>query len=430
MTEALKTAARDGDIKALEALMNRSFGPKNITVRVTNSASNLKILLRSSEPPDKGLANLVKRGLRELQPKGLTKVFLTAEVIRQGTVWSEQWQLDSTKRAQPTAPLTASSPAPTESIQPAQEKNKWYQQAWLIILLLVFVPFIGIPLVWVSPWSKRNKWTASAISGIWLCFLLFPNQEQASQPAAEEPETESVVAASESDSEPKPALEEEPEVVDTSFSDAVNKATAAATAAQSAGTSEAWNNTADLWTEAIALMKAVPASNENYQTAQQKVSEYQNNLQYALERGSALEPTLGVSKAEIKGIFSKPEVGFTFENSPLTDGTPRLLGQSPNGLAMMELYGSGDKLTEATLMTFVDNTVSSQNITLIALYNVAFLEKISPGYDWDSWIGKSAEELGLEGSGEKRINAGDHVVSLSLDKIEGVFMFLLSVEPK
>lgn len=425
MTEALKTAARDGDTKALEALMNRSFSPKNITVRVNHSASNLKILLRSSEPPDRGLADLVKRGLRELHPKGFTKVFLTAEVIRQGTVWSEQWQLDATKQIKPMASLTPLSSAPKESTQPAKEKSKWYQQTWLVILLLVFIPLIGIPLVWVSPWSKRNKWTATAISGIWLCFLLFPNQEQASQPVAEEPETESVEAASESELE-----EPEPEVVDTSFSDAVNQATAAASAAQSASTHEAWNSTAELWTEAIALMRAVPESNENYQTAQQKVSEYQNNLKYAQERSSTLEPTLGVSKAEIKGIFSQPEVGFTFENSPLTDGTPRLLGQSSNGLAMMELYGSGDKLTKATLMTFVDNTVSSQNINLIALYNVAFLEKISPGYEWDSWIGKSAEELGMEGSGEKRVNAGDNVVSLSLEKIEGVFMFLLSIEPK
>lgn len=423
MTEALKTAARDGDIKALEILLNNSFGPKNITVRVTNSASNLKIILRGSAPPDKDLAKLVKRGLRELQPKGFTKVFLTAEVIRQGTVWSEQWQLDSTKQTKPVASPVHPSPAPTESTQPEKERTKWYQQAWLVILLLVFIPLIGIPLVWVSPWSKRNKWTATAISGIWLCFVLFPNREQANQPLAEEPETESVIAASESEPE-------EPEVVDASFSDAVNKATAAATAAQSAGTYEDWNKTADLWTEAIALMKAVPDSNDNYQTAQQKTSEYQDNLNYAQERISALKPTVGVSKEEIKATFSQPEVGFTFEDSPLTDGTPRLLGKSSNGLAIMELYGSSDKLAKATLMTFVDNTVSSQNINLIALYNVAFLKKISPGHEWDSWIGKSAEELAVEGTGEKRVNAGDNVVSLSLTKVEGVFMFLLSIEPK
>jgi hypothetical protein len=43
---------------------------------------------------------------------------------------------------------------------------------------------------------------------------------------------------------------------------------------------------ASQWQKAIDLMKDVPESNANYQTAQQKVQEYQNNLNVAKQRAA------------------------------------------------------------------------------------------------------------------------------------------------
>lgn len=89
----LRAAAKNGDIKALEAFMNKSFEPRGVTVRVTNSGSLLRILLRGSTPPDQRLLPIVKQGLSNINPKGFEKAFVKAEVIGGGVIWSDQWSL-------------------------------------------------------------------------------------------------------------------------------------------------------------------------------------------------------------------------------------------------------------------------------------------------------------------------------------------------
>ncbi|MCT7957615.1 OmpA family protein [Laspinema palackyanum] len=66
-----------------------------------------------------------------------------------------------------------------------------------------------------------------------------------------------------------------------SFGEAMKKATSAATLTQTAKTPEQWLQVAKQWQEAIAFLQVVPENNANYATAQQKVGEYQNNLNYA-----------------------------------------------------------------------------------------------------------------------------------------------------
>lgn len=65
------------------------------------------------------------------------------------------------------------------------------------------------------------------------------------------------------------------------FQEGLNTAMNAAVLTQKAKTAPAWQQVATQWEEAIALMQAVPESSDNYQTAQQKVIEYQKNLNYA-----------------------------------------------------------------------------------------------------------------------------------------------------
>ncbi|MDY7006270.1 MAG: hypothetical protein SWX82_20695 [Cyanobacteriota bacterium] len=65
---------------------------------------------------------------------------------------------------------------------------------------------------------------------------------------------------------------------------AVTSAQSAAQKAQTAQTKSEWNAVANDWQKAVDLMKEVPESNPNYQTAQTKVLEYQNNLDVAKQR--------------------------------------------------------------------------------------------------------------------------------------------------
>lgn len=65
------------------------------------------------------------------------------------------------------------------------------------------------------------------------------------------------------------------------FGEAVKKAISAANLTQTAKNPEQWVQVAKHWQEAIAFMQVVPQNSGNYATAQQKVGEYQNNLNYA-----------------------------------------------------------------------------------------------------------------------------------------------------
>lgn len=65
------------------------------------------------------------------------------------------------------------------------------------------------------------------------------------------------------------------------FREAVNKAIYAANLTQSAKSPDEWKIVLSQWQAAIALMKTVPSSSPNYIVAQQKIAEYQKNLNYA-----------------------------------------------------------------------------------------------------------------------------------------------------
>ncbi|MBE9079427.1 hypothetical protein IQ241_19350 [Romeria aff. gracilis LEGE 07310] len=218
--------------------------------------------------------------------------------------------------------------------------------------------------------------------------------------------------------------------MDQTFRDAVNTAMEAATAAQIASTRDAWNYVGELWNKAIALMQAVPEADENYQIAQVKAVEYQKNLDYAQARSQALMPSIGASKAEVRATFGQTDVDFTFQDAPANDGPPRLVGKSPNGIALMELYGAGDALNKATMATTLGTQMPEEYVDLAAIYNVAFLAKTAPSYDWDAWFGKSVQELAAAGSGEKRVNVGDNGILLTFESHSGQYKFFLSVEPE
>ncbi|MEH1969081.1 hypothetical protein [Nostoc sp.] len=82
---------------------------------------------------------------------------------------------------------------------------------------------------------------------------------------------------------PSPVISESPTVLfgtDT-FREAVSKAINAANLTQSAKSPDEWKTVVSQWEAAIALMKTVPSSSPNYVIAQQKIIEYQKNLNYA-----------------------------------------------------------------------------------------------------------------------------------------------------
>ncbi|MEH2461944.1 hypothetical protein [Nostoc sp.] len=82
---------------------------------------------------------------------------------------------------------------------------------------------------------------------------------------------------------PSPVISESPAVLlqtDT-FREAISKAINAANLTQSAKSPDEWKTVVNQWETAISLLKTVPSSSQNYTIAQQKIREYQKNLNYA-----------------------------------------------------------------------------------------------------------------------------------------------------
>lgn len=262
MTDSLKAAAKAGDIKSLEVLMNKSFEPKGITVCVTNSGTVLKVLLRSKEPPDPKTAVLVKQGLQSIQPTGFETALIVARAIGKKNAWTDEWNLkDSTTELNSTLPK-----APENSQQAKYSGNLKGSKTALLFVLLGLTGAVG----WLL--FQRAQPSPEAVS--------MRNAAEEINQAIEETDRQI-----QEDSASNAAVEiGSISQVSDPFSDAVRNATQAANLAQTAQKPEEWSNVAKFWAEAIRFMQEVPASSTNYAVAQTKADEYQINFSYAQQQ--------------------------------------------------------------------------------------------------------------------------------------------------
>lgn len=74
------------------------------------------------------------------------------------------------------------------------------------------------------------------------------------------------------------------------FQQAIDRATSAVNLSQSAFSQDDWRLVVSRWQQAIAFLEAVPESDPNHSQAQTKISEYQNNLDYAQQQANQPAP--------------------------------------------------------------------------------------------------------------------------------------------
>lgn len=125
--------------------------------------------------------------------------------------------------------------------KPKQHRKK-------LIVILLFLVSLGATYTWAK-WSEIQQ--------------LFPVNFASEKPA--------IVT---------PTVTPTPPTLD-SFKEAVNQAMSAAKLTQTAKTKEEWNQVMSLWEKAIVHLNLVPQTHPNYAKAQQKITEYQRNLEYA-----------------------------------------------------------------------------------------------------------------------------------------------------
>ncbi|HEY9619632.1 MAG TPA: hypothetical protein V6C78_04640 [Crinalium sp.] len=293
--------AKQGDARAIAALMNRYLQPKGITATAALEDSCLQIWLESEQIPNQPtLVEFVQKGMSNLGVETIRTVKLYGvQTGEPSPVWKEDIDLSpSLNVLEPVASAqeTSASPERLEAIQASQAYSEIHTGStpevdvaqpeaeipdqpspapagtqgvtamqginWKLIIGLIIIALISFLSV--------------AIVGK---FLLEPKRQQ-SQPeptSTSEPVTQPSTEPSAS-STPSPST-------DATSGNPLEQARAlglsAAVNTQTANTKAEWDKVIADWQEAIRLLGQVPNGDANYATAQQKISEYQRNLDYA-----------------------------------------------------------------------------------------------------------------------------------------------------
>ncbi|MBD2426608.1 hypothetical protein [Phormidium sp. FACHB-1136] len=95
MENSLLSSAKNGDVKAIESLINSSLKSKKMVARVTHAGSVLRVRVRSEIKIDQLMADYIFKGIGKIQPKGFKKLIVESETLGGDTTWSLSLELDS-----------------------------------------------------------------------------------------------------------------------------------------------------------------------------------------------------------------------------------------------------------------------------------------------------------------------------------------------
>ncbi len=129
------------------------------------------------------------------------------------------------------------------------------------------------------------------------------------------------------------------------FREAIETATKAANLAQTAKTSDEWKTVADEWKNAIELMQSVPDSSENYVLAQDRVQQYQNNLQYSQKKANPQPKNPSVKHPEIyfqQGLNEANTAAFLTQTSKSKDEWEFVASQWEKAIENMKAVSTSD----------------------------------------------------------------------------------------
>jgi|GEM_PF-4699261 len=193
-------------------------------------------------------------------------------------------------------------------------QKSWHEKPHYIIAALVLFPPLGIPLVWLSSWSRPIKIAATVVMGGLFVGAIAPRFLPKDPPP--------VVAVPSPTPQATPIAPPSPDPLQP----AINQAEAAGKLSASAKTLPEWRKVAIAWESSMKLMKQVPPSHPRYELARQKVREYDGYLSDAnqrmdiilkprTERGEQVYKAAR-GKTEIWGMFAKyPAVTLMIEES-------------------------------------------------------------------------------------------------------------------
>lgn len=134
---------------------------------------------------------------------------------------------------------------------------------------------------------------------------------------------------------------------------------------------------------------------------------------------------LGISRDAVAKVFTQPEIGFALEESTPVDGKPRIMGLSPDQLAILELIGEPEALDHVNLMVTVP--ADRPDLAMLNLvYLLGVVKTVLP--DWQEgpdWVTEAVEQLPTKS--EVKTVYGHATVELT--SIKELGLICLSIKP-
>jgi len=261
--------AKQGNDAAILSVMNYVLQDRNITAQAALKGNCLLVLLKAVQVPDQKLSvTIVRKLMAHLRVPSIASVQMYGKQLGQpAPSWMEV--IDLRDEIEPLKPKT----------NVFKVLAQWGTKPLMLLAL--------IPLGAISIYAYLSLPLGKSIIPVQAEAISFSVKEielsdiepldNSPDPSLSSTVGQTQPSISSSPSSSSPTLSSQPEP----FQNAVNQALHAATLTQSAQTPEEWDIVVSHWQDAIALMDTVPPSHPKHSLAQQKVAEYQENLNYA-----------------------------------------------------------------------------------------------------------------------------------------------------
>ncbi len=289
--------ARQGSVSAIIQVLNEKLAGSGIRTRAMFSQGVLQLLCEGAKPDQLEqpvIVPQVRQILESLQPRHIRKANINCRVVReQQLLWLEEISRDPDNQLLWSEEITLRQPsffqrltqdakdrrhgstrmemAKTPPKRLAREKKVFWRGLVGGASLSLFLLLLG--------WATYG----------WLSPKLAGQPAATDTPKAPTPEASPSLAAS---TQPKPATATTASQRPTSpkpdpFAEAVRLAEGTVTNGQAAQTPAEWLEVATRWQRASDLMSQVPSSDPRYVTAQDRVNQYRQNSETALQRAQS-----------------------------------------------------------------------------------------------------------------------------------------------
>ncbi len=289
--------AKQGDTKAIEALINRSLQPKGITVKVNLENGLIQILVESSKSLDQNLiTDFLVGGIKKLNVESIENIKIFSKLNGEDFPdWIQDISLKSRSEATKNQEIGAASSSSTfhKSLHPSSISNaksnilnkiigdKSAEDIWSKSRSFFFSA-IKFSWKWYISGFKRKPdlplFLSPRLHRILLTFFVFSLISTVVDEINKSFDNKAQSVSSVLSSQADPATtNQNPDIL---LETALSQGYEASVALQNSKSVNDLKKVISIWEDAISNLQKIPPSAHNYGTAKEKINQYEDNLKH------------------------------------------------------------------------------------------------------------------------------------------------------